>query len=174
MHIDPTLLLSKTDWEALAVSPKEKHYVLLYLLSEDPNLVRLAQQLAREKGCTLLFISPSIHFRKVENVSYMRPTPQEWLGLFQHADYILTNSFHGLAFAVNFNKSFVVAPALGKRSYLNSRLDNLLEITGLQDRLYTSFTQTDIFNKKIDWQSVNKILDQQRQKSMTYLKEISK
>ncbi|MBO7237952.1 MAG: polysaccharide pyruvyl transferase family protein [Elusimicrobiaceae bacterium] len=173
VHIDPTLLLTKEDWKKLAVLPKTKNYVLLYLMYEDPNLISLAQQLARQKGCELLFISHSMYFRKTVPAPYIKPTPQEWLGLFLNAQYVFTNSFHGLAFSINFNRPFFVGRLPNKRGAINSRFDNLLEITGLQNRLYTRFTATHNFDEPIEWQRVNNILTQEREKSFSYLRTIT-
>jgi len=171
VHIDPTLLLTKKQWQTMAVAPKQSKYVLLYLMYTDPALVRFAAQFAREKGCSLLYISHSMRFGKKLPATYVKPTVQEWLGLFEHASYVVTTSFHGLAFSINLNKPFVVQRAEGGN--LNSRLDNLLTITGLQNRLYTPSTPISLFDEPIDWEHVNKVLDEQRAISISYLRGVT-
>ena len=170
VHLDPTFLLNPEQWRTLAVTPKYTNYVLMYLMRKDPQLIAFAQKLAREKQCKLLYISPSADIRNRVCAEHITPTPQEWLGLFLNARYVVTNSFHGLAFSVNFNKEFF----LGKQPPswpVNSRLDNLLDITGLQERLYTHFT--DRYDVPVDWTAVNEKIENERQKAFRYLQEIT-
>ena len=171
IHLDPTLLLTHAQWHSLAVTPKYSNYVILYLMHKDPQLIDFARKLAQAKGCELLYICPTLDFKNRVRAKHITPSPQEWLGLFENASYVVTNSFHGLAFSVNFNKKFF----LGKLPLtwpVNSRLDNLLHITGLHDRLYGNFT--DDFDKEIDWEAVNQKLKEERQKAFAYLREIAK
>ena len=172
VHLDPTLLLTKDKWTTLAVAPKKLgSYVLLYMMYKDMRLTQFARELAQKKGMKLLYISSNLDIHHRVPVQHITPTPQEWLGLFLNAAYVVTNSFHGLAFCINFNKSFFLG-RLPEKMPVNSRLDNLLEITGLQDRIYTNFTTQ--YDKPIAWDEVNKKLEQQRQKALAYLQEITK
>ena len=173
VNIDPTLLLSKAVWQKIAVSPKKKKYVLLYLMYKDKNIINFARKLAKTNHCKLIFISYSLDIIDRVPAKHITPTPQEWIGLFLNAEYIVTNSFHGFAFSVNFNKKFFLGH-LPSHMPVNSRLDNLLEITGLYNRLYTNFSDTDNYDTPIDWQNVNKKLESERQKSLNYLQEITK
>ena len=84
---------------------------------------------------------------------------------------MVTNSFHGLAFSINFNKTFFVGK-LPASWPANSRLDNLLNITNLHGRIYTDFEKN--YEEPIDWSYVNKILDEERKKALNYLQEITK
>ena len=170
MHLDPTLLLNKAQWSTLAVRPKYTNYVLLYLMYKDPQLIAFAKKLARIKGLKLLYISSSLDIKNRVLAKHLTPTPQEWLGLFLNATYVITNSFHGFAFAVNFNKTFFLG-RLPERLSVNSRLDNLIDITGLRARLYTNFIEN--FEGAIDWNAVNQKLDKERQRALAYLKEMT-
>ena len=172
IHLDPVFLLTKKDWQSVAKLPKRKSpYILLYLMYKDDALISFAKKLAKDKKCQLLYISPKLDIRNRVPVKHITPTPQEWLGLFLNAQYIVTNSFHGLAFAINFNKPFFIGklpptwPAI-------SRLENLLTLTKLGGRVYTNLKTN--YNKHIDWPSVNLCIDKERQKALDYLKEITK
>lgn len=173
ISIDPTLLLTKTDWEEIAVPPKLKeNYVLLYAMHKDKSLIAFAKQLAKETQCQLIYLSPQLDIRNRVPAKHITPTPQGWLGLFLNASYVVTNSFHGLAFSINLNKNFFLGKLPSKLS-VNSRFDNLLNLTGLQGRLYTNFTNKK-YDSSIDWSLVNAKLDQERRKSLVYLQEITK
>ena len=137
----------------------------------DKKIVHFAKKLAKQKNLKLLFIFQYFDLRHIVWAKYITPTPQEWLGLFLNASYIVTNSFHGLAFSINFNKDFFLGK-LPSTWPVNSRLDNLLDLTGLQNRLYTNFT--DHFEEPINWTYVNEIIRQERTKAQDYLQEITK
>ncbi len=171
VHIDPTLLLTKTQWQELAQLPtRPKPYMLLYLMHKDPGLITFAKQLARVKNCQLLYVSTAVDIKNRVPATHITPTPQEWLGLFLHAAYVVTNSFHGLAFSINFNQTFFVGK-LPASWPANSRLENLLSLTGLHNRVYTNFT--DNYDKPIDWETVNEKLGNERKKSLAYLQAIT-
>ena len=72
-------------------------------------------------------------YQPKEYNSVYSATPKEWLGLIANADYIITNSFHGTVFSIIFERQFTVLPINDKGK--NERLIQLLEITGLQQRL---------------------------------------
>ncbi len=166
-HIDPTLLLQEAEWGKIAQVPNKKNYILLYLMNRNPSILSFAKKLANKKNLQLILLSTSpAGYKNVRNVC---PTPQQWLGYFFHAKYVITNSFHGLAFSINLKKDFFVG-FLPPPSEVNSRLENLLQITGLQNRLYTCFT--DNYDEPIDWKTVQKKLNIERQKAFDYLKEI--
>lgn len=171
-HLDPTLLITKNQWQSIALFPKKRrNYVLLYLMHKDNKLIEFAKRLAKLKGLKLLYISQVLDVKKRIPATHITPTVQQWLGLFLNASYVVTNSFHGLAFSINFNKNFFLGK-LPASWPVNSRLDNLLDITGLQPRLYTHFT--DNYDQPIDWETVNQKLAKERQKAFIYLKEITK
>lgn len=169
-YIDPTLLLNKKQWEKFYIKPKNVNYVLLYFMHTDVKLINLAKNLSNKTGCRLVFISHGISFKKNINAVYIKPTPSEWISLFLNAKYIITNSFHGLCFSINFNKAFFIN--LQNNVKINSRIENLLDLTNLKDRLINNIG-TD-YDKLIDWNNVNKIIEQERKKSFNYLKEITK
>ena len=89
-------------------------------------------------------------------------SPQEFLYLFMNAEYVVTNSFHGTAFAVNFNKNFYsILPS--KRT---SRITSLLTNLGLEDRIVRDVLQdVDL----ITYEKVNEKLDALRKESKKYL-----
>ena len=93
--------------------------------------------------------------------------PNDWAELILNASFIITDSFHGTAFSVNFNKPFY-SFAHNARS---SRLTDFLGALGLQDRLNPTLENV---NAKaiIDYSSVNKILEDERQKSFAFIEKI--
>ena len=79
---------------------------------------------------------------------------------------MITDSFHGTAFAINFNTQFVNVV----HDETATRNQSLLQLTGLTDRIVTDKKNFDLFNKKIDFSKVNKIIEENRKQSIDRLK----
>lgn len=166
--LDPTLLLSKQDWMKISTSYKnKKDYILIYQLANSKRLVNCAIELSKILNCEVIYIGDSL--LKKYNVTYARAvSPETFIGLFINAKYIFTNSFHGIAFSINFNKQFV-AECLPNSLNTNSRLDNILTTFDLKDRLLRDNNINQILNS-IDYDNVNNILKCERNKSIKLLK----
>lgn len=162
--IDPVLLLKKEEWEHFMTNPKEKDYILLYMIRYSEELLHIALKLARKQRRQLVFISDSM--RRKRGIKYITSaTPEEWTGLFYHAACVVTNSFHGTAFSVNFNKKMIIGLS-------NSEENGNVRITDFLDNLAIEYTcEGNIIDlcKDINWKSVNAILDKMRERSYRFL-----
>lgn len=161
---DPTLLLTKSDYEKIAKAPKKKNYVLLYILLYSETLISSAKKLANEKGVPLLCINSS--GKRIKGIVDCSDAGiEEWLGLFLNADFIFTNSFHGTAFSINFNKQFNVElpPAKIKAS---SRVKDILRILNLENQVIENGI---IKLDTIDYVPVNTVLNSERNRSKRFL-----
>lgn len=168
--IDPTLQISAAEWREIA-APKmiKRPYLLLMLLyNEDNNATSIARRIADEKKLGLVKLSWDMIKPKTVDRLMTHRTPREFLSLFCNADYVVTNSFHGLAFSINFNRQFTVI----KRNEFNSRIESLLRLTGLCERLTDMDVDMNIVNKKIDYTQVNGILESEREKAADFLQAI--
>lgn len=168
--LDPTLLLSKEEWYKLSLNyQNKKEYILLYVFELTPTIKTFTENLANETGCEIIFISlgikKNIHAYHAKDVG-----PQEFLGLFRNAKYVVTNSFHGTAFSINFDKEFFIE-LLNKSAKVNSRLENILDTFDLRSRQIINGNNDNIFNE-IDYTTVNKKLELERQRSLDYLQRI--
>lgn len=166
-HIDPSLLLNAEQWGKLAAAPKDRGYVLLFTVNMPKKLIAFARSLAAAKGLKMIYINEKPIFCE-KGIEYRRSaSPEEFLGLIKHADYVVTNSFHGTAFSVNFRKNFYVE--LDTKSGRNTRAESLLKILGISGREITEdvYKGTD---SEIDWNHVEQELGVEREKALQYLK----
>ena len=124
--------------------------------------VRFAKKLAKEKQCKLLYIHDRL-FNLPGAVNLHDVTPGQWLGLFANADYVVTNSFHGTVFSINFNKQFFVR--FIPRSIANTRIQCVLEEYGLFHREIDSLDNT-----RCEYQTANTILAKNREHSLEFLR----
>ena len=162
-HIDPSMLLSSGEWMKLAdysLVP-ESPYMLMYLMSEDHVLIAKAEEIAQKNGLKVVYVNNRLFkHKRFLNLSHI--TPEQWLGLFLEASYVCVNSFHGLAFAINFNKPFIVRYI--PRSIANSRLQTILEEYNLTSCLVDNFKGFDI-----NFDSVNNMIEANRKNAVGYL-----
>ena len=116
-------------------SQAKGEYILYYTIRSSETLWKHCLDLARKTNMKILRIGSNVirsQFKKTEGVEYIcDPGPAEWLYLVHNAAYVVTNSFHGTAFSVNYRKNFYVEFS----SLTNSRLSNIVNLLGLEDRV---------------------------------------
>lgn len=169
--IDPTLQITKGEWSKIASRRliPEKYLILMLLYNEDNGATEYARRIADKKGLKLVKISWDLFCPKKVDKLMTHRSPEEFLSLFMNADFVVTNSFHGLAFAINFNRQFILVP----RNEFNSRLKSLLELTDLESRMVNTTDAAMIESEKeIDYSTVNKVLDEERQRAREFINEV--
>jgi hypothetical protein len=170
---DPTLLLSAKDYEKLMVEKLsvKDDYLLVYLIgwNTDINFEDI-ECFAEQKGLEIKFVASQCENAKYDSkLPKTYPSIQEWLSLMANARYILTNSFHGTAFSIIFNRKFGVYPLKGKSAGMNERIYTLLDSFGLNNRIVSRNLQ--ILDMQIDYVLVNMTLKTQRETIRNYFKE---
>lgn len=110
---DPVLLMEKTDWDKCfpGENPRvDGDYIFCYFLGHDKEERDLAKAFAAAKGnLPIINLTHANNFCK-EDVGFGEEklvcSPVEFLNLIRHASYILTDSFHAVAFSILFQKEF--------------------------------------------------------------------
>ena len=128
--LDPTLLLESNDYDDLLLENKYGDYVLIYALGPDERLTKIAKKIAEEKKVKIV----ELNDKEKENYfceQVSNAGPMEFLTLIKNAKAIITNSFHGTIFSIIFGKEFYTITRLNR----NSRMENILDIVGMRDRL---------------------------------------
>lgn len=160
--LDPTFLVSQEVYSAIAdrtLERKEICYVATYILdSSDQKTLRIED------------IASMNHFEIVKLGTEQKGVLQSiegWLSSIKYAKFVVTDSFHGTVFSMIFHKPFVTFynPERG-----NSRLESILKTVGLENRLCSPVDFNEKNLKDIDWERVDIILDQMKQKSLAFLK----
>lgn len=163
--LDPTLLLNKEEWLQLAKKPSfkiPKKFILLYVVSPTDEDFKIAKKLSKKLKMKIILINYNMRYvfgmKNCFNIG-----PEEFLWLFNNATLIITNSFHGTAFSINFNKDFYVRLST-KENNGNSRIQSIIDIMNLQHRY---MDMQHIENQTtIDWNVVNKNMKIEREKSI--------
>ena len=163
--MDPVFLLTGKQWEKLCVAPGIKqHYILFYNLLDTKESAAFAKKLSAETGLPVYEITKrtSLFGRKAHLIS--DASVGEFLGLVHGADYVVSNSFHGVAFSIILEKQFF-AVGMGEKA---NRVISLLNSVGLNDRYRESAQQLISFSK-IDYSKVNRVLNTVIGESEDYL-----
>ena len=170
--LDPTLLLTRDQWmEQAAPYPGIRPpYILCYFFS--PELKRLANHLKKQTRWPVYFLDlKGESFFRGNVTSVYDAGPREFLTILDNATIVLTTSFHGTAFSINFNKPFVtqLLSERTSRKSVNARSLDLADRLGTSDRFFRTgmLEATDLAT--MDYAPVNALLSQEREHSMRFL-----
>ena len=167
--MDPTFLLEKQEWEKRETphSSAKREYILYYTIRSSESLWDFCKKLAQEKQLKILRIGSNVigrYIKRDDMVEYLCDvSPEEWLYLVHHAQYVVTNSFHGTAFSIIFRKNFFVEFS----SLTNSRLSQIVEMLGLEKSVVEQNKQCFL---DTDYSHADKVLPVLKAESLDYLK----
>lgn len=166
--LDPTLLLDKEKWNNICEKTKldGKKYILVYQLHHNKEMENYVKNLEKHTKLPIYRVHPSLFYMMKPGKYINMPTPGQFVSYIKNAEYIVTDSFHGTVFSLIFNKNFVdILP--GKTS---TRITSILQLVGLENRIVRDYNNYHWLEEKIDYRNANKILEQERQKSLNEFK----
>lgn len=174
---DPTLLLSAEEWNQIASETKftDKPYILCYILKYSfdpyPYITDLVCDLQKKTGYEVLFIGGypvnalHPHYKVLPHVS-----PEEFLSLYRDASLVVTSSFHGTAFALNYSKPFFTV--VDNNTTTDDRQLGIIRLLGAENR---AIVKGSAFPSKssltMDYSTVSQRLGKLRAESLDFLKK---
>lgn len=166
--VDPVFLLEKNDWEKFIYRPKYEQYILVYDQENNGVIKDLAvffSQCKKKKIVAFRDLYPRFYADYTET----NTGPIDFLSLIAHADIVITNSFHCMAFSIIFEKNFYVVPRMHQK--VNSRMKDLLDFIGCSDRL---IAQTDFqyIDSIINYEYVKNRLLEKKKQSCHYINTV--
>ena len=172
--VDPTLLLTKESWikilDLKPVHDDKRKTAFVYLMNNEYTISigrRIIKYLESE-NYRISYVATDYKDRN----SNCNPTIEQWLSGIMSSDIVVTSSFHGLVFAMNFNVPFISIAGRNHTEGQNSRLWSLAEETGTQERVINNFNENEIsklLKSTIDWDYVNCTIANKRKASMDFL-----
>lgn len=165
IHIDPTFLIDGERWRAIAREyPIRKPYILVYAIYWNRKLNRQLKELRRKTKCEIVALCPGGRSVVWADRRICDADPAQFLYLVDHAQAVVSSSFHGVALALNLNKkvSAVINPKAP------SRLASLLDVLKVPCYDIDCVMEFDLG----EYAAVNDEIARERARSMTYLKEI--
>ena len=177
--LDPVFLCDKKSWEDLLEKGKERlnknPSIFGYIL--DPNDEKEKLMHLAEKILNLKSYAASDVWNEEDTLKWMWNIPtlsnlgnEELLAHIKNCEFVMTDSFHGVCFAIIFNKPFAV--------YINkdrgaSRFYSLLKLLHLEERIIDSEEKLEVLllkNKEISYENVNVLLEKEKERCISWLK----
>jgi hypothetical protein len=173
--LDPTLLLNKKEWTSILGLSDEKGvskepYVLVYAVAKDVFFSKAVEALTKRIGLKVISIDQDLMLGHKSSVHLMDSGPLDFIQLFANASFVVTNSFHGTAFSVNFNVPFA---AVRPRSGAN-RILSFLNSTALNERFVQDLVEVDGMGISVDFNDSNIRLESLRARSLAYVEKTLK
>lgn len=164
--LDPVFLPDTAWWNQYIRADYKKKYILVYQLHNNKALGVYARKVAQERGLPLVRISISLHQMVWEGKFIWAPGLGDFLSYIKNAECLITDSFHGTAFAINFNVPFVEVLT---DNNTKSRNESLLRLTGLLHRILDDHDNIKLASEPVDFTTVNQILTDKRKESLAIL-----
>lgn len=167
LTLDPTVLLDAEDYEPICASRliKEK-YILMFGWNTNKDLIEVAKSASKKLGLPLYNIVPPPRAMFCGIPRKLDVGPCEFLSMIKHAEFIVTNSFHGTAFATTFERPYV-SVVTGKA---DTRMYSLLTQLGLSDHLVTKENVNIEKMLATNFTTVKEKKEELRQSSFDFLK----
>ena len=176
---DPTILLTKDEWEEVAVKGRiiKEKYILCYFLGSNIEHRKFAERLKEKTGYKIVSLNHADEYVKYSDkfadIAPFDIGPREWLNLIKNAEYVCTDSFHGTVFSLIYNKIFFNFRRYSSKSKAstNSRLDSLLNIVEVSNERILTGTEDveEVLKYKINFKKVNENIDGFRKDSKQWL-----
>ena len=163
--LDPTLLLpTKTYDEKLTVPRiiKEK-YILYYSRRYNPQMEKYVEKIAQEHHWEIVEISLRA-VNAMKHKMFYEAGVEEFLSLIKYAEFVVTNSYHGMIFSIQYKRPF----AIFSREQCDTKNRELLQILNLSDRL--NAYNKDLAEVPVDYDNVYSIIETERENSLRFLK----
>lgn len=171
--VDPTLLLDKEDYEGIVSAEilREHDFIFLYWLNHNNPApgVELANTLSRIYNIPVVHSvinAPPYMFAKDGGCMFYEGI-ENFLWYVKNAKFVVTNSYHGTIFSIQFERPFYTFIV----ESMKSRIDTLVEITDVDNRIVKEYLLSDHIEENIDFASVKDKIIKERRKSVRFLKK---
>lgn len=170
VFLDPTLVLNKEEWfeniPKINISQEEKYGVFYFLDIPNNLILENLKKIQKNEGIKIIGIPNSI--QGIESLN-LDTGPIEFLNLINNAEFVCTDSYHGMLFSINFNKPFYIFERnYGSSHNQNSRIISILEMLELHER-YIKNKSLEKINWNINWKIVNDKLEIERRRAKNYI-----
>jgi polysaccharide pyruvyl transferase WcaK-like protein len=160
--LDPVFLLEKEQWENIS-APRQMQgkYILAYNLQSNKTVEEIANYLSKQTKLPVIVLNGQVQFftKNDKNIS----GPKEFISWIKYAEYVVSSSFHGVAFSIMFQKEFYISQNIN-----SERVKSLLNMTGLTEQFITNIPNLE-YIAPIDYNAVEQKLNSHKMLSENYL-----
>lgn len=165
--LDPTLL--RTDYSSVFKERKTSKSLVCYIFGKDEQKMDQLRNIANRLELQAVLLNDARFRRDIKSVLF--PSVAKWLSYIESSQFVITDSFHCMVFAIIFKKNFIAIPAIQARA---GRMVSLLESLGLESRFFNTLEEaqnSDVILQDIDYSVVDKKLEDLRANSLEFLKD---
>jgi hypothetical protein len=155
---DPVLIYDFTNIDIREESP----YLLVYAYSLREKEIENTLLFAKKYNLKTISVG---YYNVWCDKNIIGIGPFEWLGYVQHAQYVVTSTFHGTIFSIKYNKIFVTS----NNNHIYNKLSYILDYLGLKNRLVNDADVVSILEENINYQYINPLLSLWIQESQDFL-----
>lgn len=143
--LDPVFLIDQAQW--ITRCNEKKHlpekYIFVYSMEGSPRLEHAVKTVQRQTGLPVIVVHGGGKPGGIQGTVDSACGPREFLRYIRDAELIITNSFHGTAFSLIFEKRFICVA----HSSRNARLENILHLINQDEKMV--FDIVDKYDKNI-------------------------
>lgn len=177
--LDPVFLCDKKHYlDIIQPYIEAKNSLFAYILDPDKQKEKIIKAIQQQKKGNSFIVSDM--WRSAQNIENLwdldtavRISNEEWLGRLYSSEFVITDSFHGLCFALIFNKEFIVLENIARGA---ERFRSILQLFGLSDRLISKDASPENvikrINKPIDFDKVNRLIGEYKDVSLKWLESV--
>ena len=175
---DPTFLHDRMFWERFIkeIAQREKKYLLCYFLENKKWYFSYAKQIAKKLHLEIVLLPNKWDYVSSEHVVQTGVGPKEFVSLIRHADYVLTDSYHGSIFSLIFQRDFQYLLRFNNDdpASQNIRIQSLFDFLDLNDRIISADLKNLPAIRIENYRMVTSKIEEMRVKSEKYLQNCFK
>lgn len=170
--LDPTLLLTKEEWLQCTRIPQNdesrERYILVYSVPRTKLIKKAVAYFSKKLNYKIVSIDKMLFPLTKVDVHVNNAGPREFLELFANASFVISDSFHGLCFALNFEVPFVAVSS----NKVGNRQENLLALMEVDEGKVLARNENDFDKIQLDlnFDGIRNKLQHYRQNSISYIK----
>ena len=165
--LDPTWLWDFSNDNNI-IKPKFDNYIIVYGVLFTKEFINQTIEYSHKKGYKLICLACNDDKYDWCDILIQQSELSvfEWLGLFKYAEKVVTSTYHGLMFGLIFNKPL----AFCKSDFIVAKAESFLKKIGLYDLYVTECSSVErMLGLEWDYQTINHIIEIERNKSMLFL-----
>lgn len=167
--LDPTLLISRQEYDDISSERLiDEAYVLYYYIENNPDMRNQAEKFAKENNLKLVELTSRLSKNNIFRIRKLHYSfgISEFVSLIKYSECVFTDSFHGICVSVQYKKSFFAYPRQKEQKVLD-----LCRMLGVKERYMLNKSFADVSQDMIDYEKVDRLLNDWKKTSIEWLKD---
>lgn len=158
--IDPVFILDKSKYDDLMKDATKDFFgrIVSYVLDTNDDYKKAYKNLSEKYN------------KKVVEIANSNISVEDWLSAIKNCELLITDSFHGMCFAIIFNKPFI---CVANKQRGKTRFDSICEMLNIENQCIDNISE--IYDKdcifKYDKELINKRINEEKEKGLKFLEK---